>query len=656
MDRQQEATLRIQAQQILAAQQAQQAQQQRAAQQAQQAQQQVAAHLAFRQALAQVAAAARPPAAPAPPPAAAQPADPSKQLLDVLQALASGIQLANAGRQQAAQQQAPARPPAPPAPPQPQQQQQQQQQPQPQAQQPQQQAQRPPQQVVTSGTRPAGLPHALSGQQLAALVALQQQQIQRLQALQALQKQQGQGQSQGQGAAAAGRAPPGRVPSGAALEAMARQLAQAQAAAQAAAAAAAAAAQEPSPDELDDADEGEVRDTFMVRGAAAGCPGCAVLAGRWALAPPALACPRAGARIPSSCTLQEYRPAKLAYGRPHPDPVVETASLAAVEPPDISYQLAVRCLGAVCGRPCGDGSNRAAPPAAASERSLFQTCARACSHATLRLLPPVSPARPTTSWWAACRRCSWRAWSTPASATSSACQTAHAAASSSVRRGGGIQLWGLRLVWNNLLPGAGREEQLRGCSEPCRRSHSQTDRAWLAASRCLRRCAGDGAGVGKGRTIAGLILENWRRGRHKHMCAGRDCSRLAGLRCCCAQQGLRLVCSPRTEHAPCARPTRLPHPPTPHPPPTHPPALPRALAFALLCSWVSVGADLKFDAERDLSDVGGEREPATWLPGCSGRRRRRCARRARQPRALARVEPPSPRSLVPQPPTCRCTR
>lgn len=29
--------------------------------------------------------------------------------------------------------------------------------------------------------------------------------------------------------------------------------------------------------------------------------------------------------------------------------------------------------------------------------------------------------------------------------------------------------------------------------------------------------AGDGAGVGKGRTIAGLVLENWRQGRHKHL-------------------------------------------------------------------------------------------------------------------------------------------
>jgi hypothetical protein len=28
---------------------------------------------------------------------------------------------------------------------------------------------------------------------------------------------------------------------------------------------------------------------------------------------------------------------------------------------------------------------------------------------------------------------------------------------------------------------------------------------------------GDGAGVGKGRTIAGLIYENWLRGRRRHM-------------------------------------------------------------------------------------------------------------------------------------------
>ena len=34
-------------------------------------------------------------------------------------------------------------------------------------------------------------------------------------------------------------------------------------------------------------------------------------------------------------TYSNYKPVKLQVGKPHPDPVVETASLASVEPPDI---------------------------------------------------------------------------------------------------------------------------------------------------------------------------------------------------------------------------------------------------------------------------------------------------------------------------------
>ena len=37
--------------------------------------------------------------------------------------------------------------------------------------------------------------------------------------------------------------------------------------------------------------------------------------------------------------MQDYVPSKLHVGCAHPDPVVETASLAAVEPPDINYQM-----------------------------------------------------------------------------------------------------------------------------------------------------------------------------------------------------------------------------------------------------------------------------------------------------------------------------
>ena len=40
-------------------------------------------------------------------------------------------------------------------------------------------------------------------------------------------------------------------------------------------------------------------------------------------------------------TYRPYRPSKLRYGMAHPDPVVENATLAAVDPPDITYNLAL---------------------------------------------------------------------------------------------------------------------------------------------------------------------------------------------------------------------------------------------------------------------------------------------------------------------------
>lgn len=36
------------------------------------------------------------------------------------------------------------------------------------------------------------------------------------------------------------------------------------------------------------------------------------------------------------------RPPKLSIGLPHPDPVVETASLSAVQPPEPTYDLQIR--------------------------------------------------------------------------------------------------------------------------------------------------------------------------------------------------------------------------------------------------------------------------------------------------------------------------
>lgn len=40
-------------------------------------------------------------------------------------------------------------------------------------------------------------------------------------------------------------------------------------------------------------------------------------------------------------TYSEYVPTKLKWGRKHPDPVVETSTLASVLPPDITYEIAI---------------------------------------------------------------------------------------------------------------------------------------------------------------------------------------------------------------------------------------------------------------------------------------------------------------------------
>lgn len=43
-----------------------------------------------------------------------------------------------------------------------------------------------------------------------------------------------------------------------------------------------------------------------------------------------------------------YRPKKLEIGVPHPDPVVENTSMAAVDPPELWYDLKLQVCGCVC--------------------------------------------------------------------------------------------------------------------------------------------------------------------------------------------------------------------------------------------------------------------------------------------------------------------
>ncbi|GLU08554.1 hypothetical protein SLE2022_254600 [Rubroshorea leprosula] len=127
-------------------------------------------------------------------------------------------------------------------------------------------------------------------------------------------------------------------------------------------------------------------------------------------------------------TFTDYRPPKLSIGPPHPDPIVETSSLSAVQPPEPTYDLRIR-----------DELENSKALSCLQIETLVYACQRHLQH----------------------------------------------------------------------LPGAARAGFF----------------------------VGDGAGVGKGRTIAGLIWENWHHGRRKAL-------------------------------------------------------------------WISVGSDLKFDARRDLDDVG----------------------------------------------------
>ena len=106
--------------------------------------------------------------------------------------------------------------------------------------------------------------------------------------------------------------------------------------------------------------------------------------------------------------------------------------------------------------------------------------------------------------------------------------------------------------------------------------------------RCL--CAGDGAGVGKGRTVAGE--------------AGRTSSQLLGPG---KSARLRSMHSWPTSHryATCAHAWHAINRCSTHPVCTAGLILENWVQGRHKHLWLSVGADLKIDTNRDLADVGG---------------------------------------------------
>jgi P-loop containing NTP hydrolase pore-1 len=245
-----------------------------------------------------------------------------------------------------------------------------------------------------------------------------------------------------------------------------------------------------------------------------------------------------GASCSVRCATQEYRPAKLSFGCQHPDPVVETASLAAVEPPDITYELGIRELadagvlsalqlesityacqrheqhlpdGSRAGFFIGDGAG------VGKGRTIAGLCARA------RFSAPcvcVCGGGPVTM---DCRRV--HSWTVPRSA---ALRLADRAAQQ-----------GANAVGREALQDAGA---WRGCQWSVGRSAARaavrTERPAQWASHKMGRTGSVAVAMRTGCVrLAGLVLECWRRGLKRHL-------------------------------------------------------------------WLSVGSDLRFDARRDLDDVG----------------------------------------------------
>jgi hypothetical protein len=148
-----------------------------------------------------------------------------------------------------------------------------------------------------------------------------------------------------------------------------------------------------------------------------------------------------------------YRPKKLGFGRPHPDPVVENSTLAAVEPPEITYNLAI-------------------PADVIREGKLSDLQLEAVVYG-----------------------CQRHQFNLPAQPYSSSKDDYEA------------------MTTTSLSPsGSKRKSSPEEKKNEAAAKEEQPDYSY--------RCGfmlGDGAGMGKGRTLAAFVYENLARGRHKHI-------------------------------------------------------------------------------------------------------------------------------------------
>jgi len=170
---------------------------------------------------------------------------------------------------------------------------------------------------------------------------------------------------------------------------------------------------------------------------------------------------------------KDYKPTKLDFGKPHPDHVVENASLAAVNPPDIRYNLAM-------------------PADIISKGLLSNLQLEAICYGCQRHLDDLPMEIEVNNHVA------------PVS-LNEITEPSPAAASTS------------RSALNNISNAKiGNTDARRTRSQNM--TEKKTENVTPVAT--LKRCGfllGDGAGMGKGRTLAGFVLENICRGREKHV-------------------------------------------------------------------------------------------------------------------------------------------
>eukprot|EP00526_Cylindrotheca_closterium_P003038 CAMPEP_0113641530 /NCGR_PEP_ID=MMETSP0017_2-20120614/21801_1 /TAXON_ID=2856 /ORGANISM="Cylindrotheca closterium" /LENGTH=1621 /DNA_ID=CAMNT_0000552875 /DNA_START=20 /DNA_END=4885 /DNA_ORIENTATION=- /assembly_acc=CAM_ASM_000147 len=156
-----------------------------------------------------------------------------------------------------------------------------------------------------------------------------------------------------------------------------------------------------------------------------------------------------------------YRPVKVKFGRPHPDPVVENSTLAAVEPPDVTYSLALN----------GDVIANAKLSDLQLEAVLY-----GCQRHQMDLPKKPEPEEDLEN-------------QAPCTTTTTSKEE------------------------TKLKTPVKKPPPARGSKRKSPDAKTKQEAATYRAGFML----GDGAGMGKGRTLAAFVMENIMRGRNKHI-------------------------------------------------------------------------------------------------------------------------------------------